>query len=177
VDRIRALPQSLLRNEDDVLSSPSPCQQIPLEIWEEFFVQCLPDDEFIAVSAHSAPMLLARVCHPWRVLVLSTPRLWNSMCLNRHYFGEFAHYHLSAMWLGRSGKLPLSIGIWQEGLPSYRDNRNIVDSVLPFVSQIKNLKVGMPWSLIEILLGSQDISALTDLEIRIQKIYIWGFVS
>lgn len=97
VDRIRALPQSLLRNEDEVLSSLSPCQQIPLEIWEEIFVQCLPDDEFIAISAHSAPMLLARVCHPWRVLVLSTPRLWNSMCLNRHYFGEFAHYYLSAM--------------------------------------------------------------------------------
>jgi hypothetical protein len=71
VDQIRALPRSLLRNEDEDLSSLSPCQQIPLEIWKEIFMQCLPDDEFIAISAHSAPVLLARVCHPWRVLVLS----------------------------------------------------------------------------------------------------------
>jgi hypothetical protein len=73
------------------------------------------------------------------------------------------------MWLGRSGKLPLSIGIWQEGFPSYQDEWSIVISILPFVSQIKNLKVGMPWPLIETLLGGQDISALTDLEIRISN--------
>ncbi|KIM77155.1 hypothetical protein PILCRDRAFT_12323 [Piloderma croceum F 1598] len=167
VDRIQTLPQSLLCNEGEVLSSLSPCQRIPPEIWGDIFVQCLPDDEFIAISAYSAPMLLAGVCRPWRLIVLSTPRLWNSICLNRLYFREFAHFNLSSMWLGRAGKLPLFIGIWQGGFPSYQDERNIVISVLPFVSQIKNLNVGMSWPLIETLLGGQDISALTDLEIRI----------
>ena len=66
VDQIRTLPpsQPLLRNdsEGDVLSSSSPCQRMPLEIWEEIFVQCLPDDEFIAIRSHNAPMLLAEVC-------------------------------------------------------------------------------------------------------------------
>jgi hypothetical protein len=92
------------------------------------------------------------------------------MCLNEFYFREFAHFNLSSMWLGRSGKLPLSIGIWQDGFSSYQDELSIVLSVLPFVSQIKNLKVGMPWPLIEKLLGGQDISALTNLEIRIPNI-------
>jgi hypothetical protein len=71
------------------------------------------------------------------------------------------------MWLGRSGKLPLSIGILQGGFPSYQSEWDVVMFIFPFVSQISNLKVGFQWHNIERLLGSQDISALTNLEIRI----------
>ena len=167
VDQIQTLPQPLLRNEGDVFSSSSPYQRIPLEIWEDIFVQCLPDDEFVAISAHNAPMLLAGVCHPWRSIVLITPRLWNSMCFHIHQFRESAHSHLLST-LGRSGKLPLSIKIWQESFPSYQIERDIVISILPFLSRMRSLKVdGLPWDHVERLLGGQDISTLTDLEICI----------
>jgi F-box-like len=167
VDQIRTLPQPLLHNEGDVLSSLSPCQRIPLEIWEEIFVQCLPDDEYVAIRAHNAPMLLAGVCRLWRSIVLLTPRLWNSICFNILHFRESAHFHLLST-LGRSGKLPLSIEIWQERSPSYQIERDIVISILPFLSRIRSLKVdGLPWDHVERLLGGQDISALTDLEICI----------
>ena len=165
VDQIQTLPQPLLRNEGEVLSSSSPCQRMPLEIWEEIFVQCLPDDEFVAIRAHNAPMLLAEVCRPWRSIVLLTPRLWNSLCFNILHFRESAHL-LST--LGRSDKLPLSIEIWQERSPSYQIEWDIVISILPFLPRIRSLKVDdLPWDHVERLLGGQDISALTDLEICI----------
>ena len=89
------------------------------------------------------------------------------MCFNILHFREFAHFHLLST-LGRSGKLPLSIEIWQERFPSYQIERDTVISILPFLLRMRSLKVdGLPWDHVESLLGGRDISALINLEICI----------
>ncbi|TDL13968.1 hypothetical protein BD410DRAFT_683360, partial [Rickenella mellea] len=54
----------------------SPICCIPSEVALEIFKFCLPDDIFPRPSVRSAPLLLSRVCHTWRILAITTPRLW-----------------------------------------------------------------------------------------------------
>ncbi|KAF8901101.1 hypothetical protein CPB85DRAFT_1228015, partial [Mucidula mucida] len=66
----------------DAKSLIHPIRSLPNEILHEIFTYCVPRDaDFIPVTVDSldprfAPWTLARVCHIWRELVISSPLLW-----------------------------------------------------------------------------------------------------
>ncbi|KAJ7763594.1 hypothetical protein DFH07DRAFT_1059264, partial [Mycena maculata] len=51
-----------------------PMARLPLEIWPEIFLGCLP--LLPEPGAHDAPMLLLNICHKWTDITLATPALW-----------------------------------------------------------------------------------------------------
>ncbi|KAJ6562564.1 hypothetical protein B0H19DRAFT_892918, partial [Mycena capillaripes] len=54
----------------------SPVRRLPLDIIQEIFVACIPTHRNCVMSTAEAPVLLGRICSSWRVISLSTPRLW-----------------------------------------------------------------------------------------------------
>ncbi|KAJ6594624.1 hypothetical protein B0H19DRAFT_907708, partial [Mycena capillaripes] len=54
----------------------SPVRRLPLDIIQEIFIACLPDDHNCVMGASEAPVLLGRICSSWRATSLDTPRLW-----------------------------------------------------------------------------------------------------
>lgn len=85
----------------------SPIRRIPLEVLSEIFLKCLPPDQFINPSPHSAPLLLSQICQSWRSLSFSMGRLWTSIRVELTKEGCSPHPLLVEAWLARSGHLPL----------------------------------------------------------------------
>ena len=131
-------------------------------------MQCLPTDKPAVIDVQKAPMLMAQVCSPWRSIALSTLRLWNSLSVGgRNGMVLASQSALISTWLRRSATLPLSIEIAENGLPDSQQEQDFVDALIPFIPQIECLTINAPQSMIEKLIGSQDVSALTNLKIVI----------
>ena len=75
--------------------------RLPYEIASDILVQvCLPDiralcdkdlhPEITGMPNHHLPMMLASICHPWRKLVFSIPKLWSSFSIKAHE-PDFSH--------------------------------------------------------------------------------------
>ncbi|KAF8636619.1 hypothetical protein AX17_003429 [Amanita inopinata Kibby_2008] len=87
----------------------SPIRQIPIEIMQKIFLHCLSDDEYTRPDVHSAPLLLAQVCSPWRRVALATPRLWNSLWMQLSCSNVERRLNTMSTWLQRSAACPLSL--------------------------------------------------------------------
>lgn len=85
---------------------------IPIDIWEEIFVRCLPSED-PNHTACAAPLLLCQVCRAWRQLAISSPNLWSSMRVVVSLGEPRPHTALIAQWLERSGSLPLALSLYQ----------------------------------------------------------------
>ncbi|KAF8170081.1 hypothetical protein BJ912DRAFT_998303, partial [Pholiota molesta] len=96
--------------------------RMPIEIASQIFISFLEDDDtteghdFFRSSNRrrgwAAPLLLASVCHTWRKIALSTPQLWTFLHVHLSKSSNIPIYtELTGQWLGRSGQLPLSIGL------------------------------------------------------------------
>ncbi|EKM75403.1 hypothetical protein AGABI1DRAFT_46506, partial [Agaricus bisporus var. burnettii JB137-S8] len=57
----------------------SPIRRLIPEILQEIFWLCLPVAHNSVLSAEEAPLLLGQVCHRWRQVAYSTPKLWCSL--------------------------------------------------------------------------------------------------
>ncbi|KAJ7772964.1 hypothetical protein DFH07DRAFT_802059 [Mycena maculata] len=82
---------------------------LPHEILAEIFIQCLPNDEFIAPSPRTVPLLLCSVCRQWRMVALTNPKLWRS--LDIRLAGTPDYIELYQNWLSRAANTPLSISL------------------------------------------------------------------
>ncbi|KIM89641.1 hypothetical protein PILCRDRAFT_812464 [Piloderma croceum F 1598] len=175
IHRLHRLLQPLLRDRGEVHAFReahrqllSPSRRIPPELWSEVFVHCLPAGKFVKIDVQEAPMLLAQVSSLWRSIALSTPGLWNSIAVGgANGVVLTSKSTLISTWLGRSGNLPLSIAIVQMGLPVPQQEEDFVNAFIPFTPQIKDLTMFAPQSMIQRLIGNQDISGLTNLKIAI----------
>jgi len=98
---------------------------LPIEIWEEIFFWCLPTPSNAAQctvfmrretfnSPQYAPLLLCHVCRQWRNIVLASPRLWTSLSVLIRLGGAVPAPDLVALWLSRSGALPLDLALRQQ---------------------------------------------------------------
>src|SRR6202051_3360926 len=111
IHRLHLLLQPLLRDKGEVHASReahrqllSPSLRIPQELWGEVFVHCLPAGKFVKIDVQEAPIILAQVSSLWRSIVLSTPRLWNSLSVGgRNRMDLASKSTLISTWLGRSG--------------------------------------------------------------------------
>ncbi|KAJ7486724.1 hypothetical protein FB451DRAFT_1126977 [Mycena latifolia] len=134
--RLEALILELSTQRDKILhyidahqALLSPVRQMPREIVEEIFLACLPTHRNAVMSAKEAPLVLARVCSPWRTIALTTPALWASLHLPLEYICDHSLYSPVAKWLQLSGQCPLSLSLvgwrdlerWQAGDPDRRD--------------------------------------------------------
>lgn len=62
---------------------PHPFTTLPVEIINEIFLRCLPDDEAESTpSPNTAPLVLCHVSSFWRKAALADPRLWRRLALN-----------------------------------------------------------------------------------------------
>lgn len=86
---------------------------IPIDIWEEIFVRCLPPSEDPNYTTRAAPLLLCQVCRAWRQFAISSPSLWSSMRVVVSLGEPRPHIALIAQWLERSGSLPLALSLYQ----------------------------------------------------------------
>ncbi|KAJ7641454.1 hypothetical protein FB45DRAFT_1125274, partial [Roridomyces roridus] len=80
----------------DLQSVVYPVLSLPNEIMGEIFTQY--------VDTERNPMLLTWVCRSWREVALSTSRLWTCSWVN-------LPVKMVALWLSRSGSLPLDVDV------------------------------------------------------------------
>ncbi|KAF9450730.1 hypothetical protein P691DRAFT_809564 [Macrolepiota fuliginosa MF-IS2] len=139
----------------------SPIRRLLPEILQEIFIQCLPATHNPIMDSREVPLLLNRVCHFWRQVAYTTPRLWSSIHISipetslSMRFGSIrtkspALSDISA-WLSRSGALPLSISISHVEpmadyyLPSTNDTiRHYLDVLARFKSRWRSLLLLIP---------------------------------
>ncbi|KAK7035725.1 hypothetical protein R3P38DRAFT_604257 [Favolaschia claudopus] len=108
-------------------------EQLPPEILSEIFVQCLQvtytdldvrfgrsngDYFFLTPHVHEPPLLLAEICHTWRSIALTTPRLWNSIALRCSYRLMPRNVRLCETWLKRTANVPLDLWLYRP--PGFR---------------------------------------------------------
>ncbi|KAJ7190114.1 hypothetical protein GGX14DRAFT_408303 [Mycena pura] len=86
-----------------------PVLTLPNEIVSHIFVHCLPTghDDRVRPAPEQAPLLLAQICHHWRVIALDTCELWSSVDLADRTHTEVQS--LLESWFSRGKEHPLSL--------------------------------------------------------------------
>ncbi|KAJ7725946.1 hypothetical protein B0H16DRAFT_1384123 [Mycena metata] len=175
----------------------TPIRRIPLEILQRIFVACLPTHRNCVMSAKEAPVLLGHICSSWRVLSLSTPRLWASLHIaepvrmphSRNSLYRTLHARrgeIAKTWLARSGQCPLSLsfqgGGYDEDHPIPQDESPrwtkdvLLRTLLPFTSRWRRLSLTASSSAeLSVLRGltGADVPLLKTLEVVLQSPLPW----
>ncbi|KAF4621044.1 hypothetical protein D9613_000428 [Agrocybe pediades] len=132
-DAFRAGSSSMQR------AATSPITTLPVEILQEVFELCAPSysrhPELIYHSIYMygsvsqvPPLLLCQVCSLWRCCALSLPRLWTSLDVYVSMGKARPPLSLAALWLVRSGALPLTLSLHQQN--ESNDNRIAAGEIL-----------------------------------------------
>jgi hypothetical protein len=120
MDRLDNIRQQLLDKQDGINQSivlhrgcTSALWRFPPEILSQIFVHCLPaeTDQF-CIAPELAPLLLTRVCRPWKEVAVNVPSLWCTLSViqrRRKSWEETFIWH--DLWLKRAKGLPLSLTI------------------------------------------------------------------
>lgn len=96
---------------------------LPIELWEEIFVHCLPNvnvlsgdawDSNVRVTPGEAPLLLCRVCKLWRQISIDLPYLWVSLPVFVSMGSSYPPPDFVRTWIARSGHLPLLLSLYQQ---------------------------------------------------------------
>ncbi|TRM64551.1 hypothetical protein BD626DRAFT_492196 [Schizophyllum amplum] len=103
----------------------SPIRRLPTEVLQNVFLLALPDLHNALLSPEEPPLLLTRICRPWREIALATPELWSTIhivCLpHEKDMSAAAHAAIearagaAAAWIARSGTRPLDVSIKSVG--------------------------------------------------------------
>ncbi|KAF8876212.1 hypothetical protein CPB84DRAFT_1795973 [Gymnopilus junonius] len=95
--------------------------RLPMEIASLIFQFCLPvipPDGILAIPYRemASPLILGAVCRYWRNVAWATPQLWSvvPISVSRSRRNARVILDLAREWLGRSGRLPLSIGLYAD---------------------------------------------------------------
>ncbi|KAH6906309.1 hypothetical protein BKA70DRAFT_1401519 [Coprinopsis sp. MPI-PUGE-AT-0042] len=68
----------------------SPIRRVPLDVLTTIFLVCMESYKTCTMTPDQSPLLLTRVCHQWRELVVNTPSLWTSISIKiPHYPSPF----------------------------------------------------------------------------------------
>ncbi|KAF9444242.1 hypothetical protein P691DRAFT_807683 [Macrolepiota fuliginosa MF-IS2] len=128
----------------------SPIRRLYPEILQEIFFHCLPTAHNAVMSATEAPLVLGRVCSRWRRVAHSTPELWASIHIvailppqlsPSRARQAIALRHAVAVWLSRSGTLPLSISLVNPD-PYFRlhgPTRSYLDLTAPYAHRWRSI--------------------------------------
>lgn len=157
-----------------------PIRRLPDELLVEIFHQCLPALHRPVMSSASAPLILTRVCHPWRSLALSTPTLWSSLHIPipkgrdelDHLAVTDARGEGVKWWLANAKDAPLSISLyWPPALLyAYDTECQLLRTALEYSRRIRVLELDLPDSvLLEVFYHDdpQDLPALEKVILRL----------
>lgn len=117
-----------------------PVNLFPFEILMEIFRFCLPEETFIAPNRRTAPLLLCLVCWHWRQIALSVPTLWSSLLVQAGYRIGTPSLSVIKFWIGRTGKVPLSLAISQTTRPDdeqYEYTESVLRLFVPLLPRWK----------------------------------------
>ncbi|KAJ7685705.1 hypothetical protein DFH06DRAFT_1159175 [Mycena polygramma] len=110
--------QTLLGGQDPKSTALNPLvHRLPVELTAEFFLHCLPENDFVVPRSTTAPLLLCHTVRRWRNIALATPRLWSSLYLNFNCFRMLARFterdgvDFFSSWIRNAGNTSLSIEI------------------------------------------------------------------
>jgi len=109
-----------------------PIQRLPVEIVASVFSFCSPRlaslDVFNVggetIAIHPIQFVLGSVCRYWRLVVCSTPQMWNIIRVFISFCTPEVHSELLAEWLGHSGQLPLYVSMSYDTFDYYHENRD-----------------------------------------------------
>jgi len=94
-----------------------PFNRIPVEIWANIFIMCLPPQRYIQPNTSQAPLLLCQVNRAWRSTALSLSELWSSISVELCERSDVERkLEGIGAWLGRSGVRPLTISLHSGGV-------------------------------------------------------------
>jgi hypothetical protein len=123
---------------------------LPPEVLGEIFFFCLRFDKDLLVTPHldDAPLVLCVVCRQWRSVVLSTPKLWNSIFFESHLLNTERYTPQSAAlyidfcheWLFRARNTPLSICLDANDVCLDTPNE-LVDIISELSQQWQNIEI------------------------------------
>jgi len=66
----------------------SPARRLPRDVIEEIFLQCIPVSRNPGIVSGEAPLLLGQICSAWRLISITTPRLWSRIHLNTRAYSR-----------------------------------------------------------------------------------------
>ncbi|KAK7001322.1 hypothetical protein R3P38DRAFT_3048501 [Favolaschia claudopus] len=166
----------------------SPIRRIPEDVLSEIFFACLPTHRNCVMSASEAPVLLGRICSLWRAVSLATPRLWASLHIveprNNAANKLIQRFDATKMWLGRSGRCPLSISIHWENfnvIPLYRHAEQaemlpsppdlLMNELIPFAGRWKHVKFVTSRAAFQVLaqIAVTDVPMLESIVVYLQN--------
>ncbi|KAJ7019213.1 hypothetical protein C8F04DRAFT_351278 [Mycena alexandri] len=168
-------------------------RRLPLDIIQEIFVACLPNDRNCAMSASEAPVLLGRICSSWRAISMSTPRIWAKLHIvdpppfpdAPTLVAETVALRLATakIWLRRSGQCPLSISLkcgfeYYPG-PSSITRTSVLQLLIQFAPRWQHIHFTIPpAALQEILdLTETDVPLLETVALKMTDphgVFTWG---
>ncbi|KIM41498.1 hypothetical protein M413DRAFT_445486 [Hebeloma cylindrosporum] len=151
----------------------SPVRRLPPDVLHEIFFHCLPTDRNPVMKHSESPLLLTRICHSWRAIALSSPRIWSKVHVplpGDHTFSEWSYaldYHTVIKdghrqsfadvvrsrcdairrWLSRSGACPLSLSIGHSGDYSSLGIeliQEMFDMLLSFADRWRDIDLSIP---------------------------------
>ncbi|KIK34980.1 hypothetical protein CY34DRAFT_784200 [Suillus luteus UH-Slu-Lm8-n1] len=144
MDDIDILHQQLVERTEKIIESiafhkglGSALWRLPPEILSQIFRYCLPEDDF-SPALNKAPLLLTRICQPWRDVAMNTPSLWCKLQVEINLEEEQAAFFHDS-WLKRSQGYPLSLVL--RCYPSTKLLRNLLQ---PYMHQISSFSIGFP---------------------------------
>ncbi|KAG1740254.1 hypothetical protein EDD22DRAFT_324344 [Suillus occidentalis] len=168
MDDIDILHQQLFERMEKIIQSiafhkglGSALWRLPPEILSLIFHHCVPEG-YWSPASNQAPLLLTRICRPWRDVALNTPSLWCKLYVNiklnekEDDISSYVHgweeedveaddkdwqqaAFLYDSWLTRSQGCPLSLVLRR--YPSTKLLRNLLQ---PYMHQISSLSIAFP---------------------------------
>ncbi|KAJ7181566.1 hypothetical protein C8R43DRAFT_1229409 [Mycena crocata] len=137
-----------------------PVHTLPLEITAEIFLQCAASAPADTPDPQHAPWLLLNICQRWRMIALSVPELWSTLCVDFDSIpGGFADGQIEEFaesWLARACARPVSFTLrgWdsRNRLPS--GNLDFSAIIRHYTSHVHHLELRIPMSRYHIDLGS-----------------------
>ncbi|KAK7000460.1 hypothetical protein R3P38DRAFT_3058462 [Favolaschia claudopus] len=117
-----------------------PMARLPLELQSQIFLYVEHKSWYCEADPRDVPMVFLNVCHLWRVIALSTPKLWtkiriDSLPCSANYIALYKN------WMERAGRLPLSLSLKGFLEPEDTDFHDLVDR---HRYQVKSLTLNWP---------------------------------
>ncbi|KAG1874350.1 hypothetical protein F4604DRAFT_2009713 [Suillus subluteus] len=143
--------------------------RLPTEVLSQIFHCCLPEDQYLSPAPNLAPMLLTRICRPWRDVAVDMPSLWCRLHVKIDIGQEENEETLIAWqratffydsWLKRSRGHPLSLV-----LERYLSTRLLRSLLQPYSNQISFLSIKFSRRAGQLELLLKNVPALRELVI------------
>lgn len=121
----------------------TPMRRLPVELLAAIFEACLPDRPDRNLRD---PLTLAGVCRRWRIVAVSTGRLWSRMEIYLQTVHPQSQANQVGTWLLRSGGCPLSIKIRFMGKLK---EHPVIDALLAYAHHWADIDICVPSALFD----------------------------